>query len=127
MIWPYSHDGKYNCKSSYKFLKEELDLFSSQQPSSHDKQLCKGIWSLHVPQKNKELTMASLSKCHASKGELDVPSLKTHGVTADSVTQKILPMRYGHVRNLILFRLTRNYGVYEAQSNFRISRKLFHG
>ena len=27
MIWPYSHDGKYNCKSSYRFLKEELDFF----------------------------------------------------------------------------------------------------
>ena len=53
--WPYSHGGKYNCKSGYKFLKEELDLLSSQQPSCHDKHLWTAIWSLHVLQKMKNL------------------------------------------------------------------------
>ena len=57
----------------------------------------------------------------------DVPSLKTHGVTVALVPQKIHTMRYGRVRNLIAFGLTRSYGVFEAQSNFKISRKLSHG
>ena len=57
----------------------------------------------------------------------DVPSLKTHRVTIALVPQKIHTMCYGHVSNLISLGLTRSYGVFKAQSNFKISRKLSHG
>ena len=53
---PHSNDGRYNCKSGYRFLKEEVELDSlSQQRPSNDKQVWKGIWALQVPRKIKNL------------------------------------------------------------------------
>ena len=49
LIWPYLSDGNYNCKSSYRFLKEELDLEFVQQIASQEKQLWKNLWALKVP------------------------------------------------------------------------------
>ena len=50
LFWPYLSDGNYNCKSSYRFLKEELDLEFVQQIASQEKQLWKNLWALKVPQ-----------------------------------------------------------------------------
>ena len=30
LIWPYIHDGRYTCKSGYRFLKAETKLQSAQ-------------------------------------------------------------------------------------------------
>lgn len=55
VIWPHSHDGRYSCKLGYQFLKEEAELKSTPQPINLDSQLWKGMWSLNVPNKVKNL------------------------------------------------------------------------
>ena len=39
LFWPSSSDSNYNCKSGYRFLKEEPDLEFVQQIASQEKQL----------------------------------------------------------------------------------------
>ena len=55
LIWPYSNDGRYTCKSGYRFLKEEVELSSNQQHSTPDTHLWKQLWSLQVPNKVRNL------------------------------------------------------------------------
>ena len=49
LFWPSSSDSNYNCKSGYRFLKEEPDLEFVQQIASQEKQLWKNLWALKVP------------------------------------------------------------------------------
>lgn len=128
MIWPNSHDGKYNCKSRYMFLKEESELLSSQQPSCHDKQLWMGISSMHVPQKMKNLLQRACPNAMPIKENLVRRTIIEDPWCDHCLSASENPLHaYGHARNLILPGLTRSYGVFEVQFNFRISRKLFHG
>ena len=57
LFWPYSSNGEYNCKSRYRFLKEESELSelskTSQVPPLRDKQVWKRIWFMCVQQKVK--------------------------------------------------------------------------
>lgn len=46
LICPHSNNGKYSCKSGYRFLKEELELGVVQSSPNHDKHIWNGIWSL---------------------------------------------------------------------------------
>ena len=55
MTWPHSHDGRYTCKSGYRFLKAETEQQSAQQPTHMDSKLWNGIWSLHMPNEVKNL------------------------------------------------------------------------
>ena len=55
LYWPFTADGQYNSKSGYKFLK---DLEENAEDGTHpeaDKKFWKSIWSLHVPNKYKNL------------------------------------------------------------------------
>lgn len=55
LFWPFSANGHYNCKSGYRFLKElDADTDEDAQPD-WDKKLWKGIWSLEIPNKHKNL------------------------------------------------------------------------
>ena len=56
LTWPHSYDGRYTCKSRYRFLKAVTELQSAQQPTHMDSKLWNGIWSLHVPNEVKNLT-----------------------------------------------------------------------
>ena len=55
LFWRYSPDGRYNYKSGYRFLKEEAQLQTAQEPHNQDSMLWKKIWSLSVPNKVKKL------------------------------------------------------------------------
>ena len=55
LIWPHSSNGRYSCKSGYRFLKEEAELSYKQQPSAPDTHLWKNLWSLQVPNKVRNL------------------------------------------------------------------------
>lgn len=57
LYWPYSSNGLYSCKSSYKFFKMEEELIDSAHESSTngDTQVWKQIWSMRVLQKVKTL------------------------------------------------------------------------
>lgn len=49
LFWPYSSNGKYNCKTRYRFLKEEAQLGAAHVSSNWDKHVWNGIWFLRVP------------------------------------------------------------------------------
>ena len=53
IFWPLAKDGCYTCKSGYRFLKEETEIYEHAGYENHEKDLWKGIWSLHVPNKVK--------------------------------------------------------------------------
>ena len=55
LMWPYSPDGRYSCKLGYRFLKEAADMELSSRNTEADTKLWKGIWSLRVPNKVKNL------------------------------------------------------------------------
>ena len=55
LFWPLFADGHYNCKSGYRFLKEMEADIDGEAPPDLDKKLWKGIWSLEVPNKHKNL------------------------------------------------------------------------
>ena len=70
LYWPFTADGQYNCKSGYKFLK---DLEENSEDGSHsevDKNLWKNIWSLHVPNKYKNLLWRACRNALPSKQNL---------------------------------------------------------
>uniref|UniRef100_A0A7N2N1Z6 Reverse transcriptase zinc-binding domain-containing protein n=1 Tax=Quercus lobata TaxID=97700 RepID=A0A7N2N1Z6_QUELO len=55
LIWPHSQDGQYSCKSGYRFLKDEEAMDNAQDDAIMDSKLWKGIWTLQVPNKVKNL------------------------------------------------------------------------
>ena len=55
LICPYTNDGQYTCKTGYRFLKEEVEMDYVQVDSGTDINLWKGIWSLQIPNKVKNL------------------------------------------------------------------------
>ena len=53
LIWPFTANGQYNCKSGYRFLKDlEIGAEGGTQPDL-DKKIWKSIWSLEIPNKYK--------------------------------------------------------------------------
>ena len=53
LIWPYTANGQYNCKSGYHFLKDLENKAEQNTQSELDKKLWKNIWSLQIPNKYK--------------------------------------------------------------------------
>ena len=44
LIWLYTQDGQYTCKTGYRFLKEGVEIGYVQVASSTDTNFWKGIW-----------------------------------------------------------------------------------
>ena len=53
LYWPLSHDGRYTCKSGYRFLKEEAESALERTQVAFETQLWKKLWMLEVPNKVK--------------------------------------------------------------------------
>ena len=70
LIWPHSSNGRYSCKSGYRFLKEEADLSYNQQSSATDTQLWKNLWSLQVPNKVRNLLWRACRDAMPTKANL---------------------------------------------------------
>ena len=70
LIWPYSDDGSYTCKSGYRFLQVEAELPSNQQPSTLDTHLWKQLWSLQVPNKVRNLLWRACRNAMPTKASL---------------------------------------------------------
>ena len=52
LYWPYTSIRDYSCRSSYRFLKEELEMLANTQaPQIRDKQVWKEIWQMRAPPK----------------------------------------------------------------------------
>ena len=63
LYWPLTHDGRYTCKSRYRFLKEESEPANPSGFLPQETQLWKGLWSLKIPNKVKNLVWRA---CHNS-------------------------------------------------------------
>ena len=70
LMWPYSPDGRYSCKSGNKFLKEAADLELSSRNTEADTKLWKGIWSLRIPNKVKKLLWRACRNALPTKANL---------------------------------------------------------
>lgn len=51
IVWAMSNDGRYTCKSGYRFLKEETKWDRQEFNQNQDKDLWKGVWGLLTPNK----------------------------------------------------------------------------
>ena len=55
LYWPWEHDGRYSCKTDYRFLKEDEAGFQVAEHQDHMKELWKKIWVLECPNKVRNL------------------------------------------------------------------------
>ena len=70
IVWAMSKDGKYTCKSGYKFLKEESELDRQEFNQDHDKDLWKGVWALQTPNKPRNFVWRACRNTLPSKKNL---------------------------------------------------------
>ena len=91
LFWPFTHNGVYNSKSGYQFLKAEEAPNEVTIQVDSDKALWKGVWSLQIPNKMRNLlwracrnslptkqnlvhrTIIDNPLCNRCKGELETP------------------------------------------------------
>ena len=55
LYWPWEHDGRYSCKTGYRFLKEDEVGFQVPVHQEHGEGLWKKVWALDCPNKIKNL------------------------------------------------------------------------
>ena len=56
LFWPHSSDGRYSCKTGYRFLKMEEELNNEPQVTTNDHtQVWKTVRSMRAPSKVKTL------------------------------------------------------------------------
>ena len=71
LFWPYSCDGRYSCKTGYRFLKEEEELnVESREVTNEDKQFWREIWFMKVPPKVKTLLWHACREAMPTKSAL---------------------------------------------------------
>ena len=70
LSWPMEQDGKYICKSGYRFLKEEAALNIIKEPIGLEKDLWKEIQALEYPNKVKNLIWTACINSLPTKGNL---------------------------------------------------------
>ena len=71
LYWPHSSDGRYSCKTGYKFLKMEEELnVESREATIEDKQVWREIWSMKVPPKVKTLMWHACREAMPTKNSL---------------------------------------------------------
>ena len=100
LIWPHSQDGQYSCKSGYRFLKDEEAMDNAQDDAITDLKLWKGIWTLQVPNKVKNLLWRACRNALPTKEALFAgQSSLTRYVIATMKHMRCLYMLCGIVRN----------------------------
>lgn len=71
MFWPPANDGKYTCKSGYRFLREEVDLEQHEESEIQDKQLyMEGDLVFTRTQQGEEFYLESMPKLLPTKVNL---------------------------------------------------------
>ena len=70
LFWPYSYDGRYSCKTGYRFLEEEELNVEPREMTNKDKQVWREIWSIKVPPKVKTLLWSACRKAMPTKSAL---------------------------------------------------------
>ena len=74
IFWPHTNNGIYTSKSGYQFLKQEANTNVSEvtlaSASEYERELWRGIWSLQVPNKVKNLLWRAARESLPSKQNL---------------------------------------------------------
>ena len=74
LFWPYSCDGRYSCKTGYRFLKEEEEEeelnVEPREVTNEDKQVWREIWSMKVPPMVKTLLWRACREAMPTKSAL---------------------------------------------------------
>ena len=70
MYWSWEHDGRYSCKTGYRFLKEDEVGFQVEENQDHEKELWKKIWALECPNKVRNLIWRACRNSLPSKCNL---------------------------------------------------------
>lgn len=68
LFWPHSSNGRYSCKTGYRFLKEENELIPFGEPVNT--KLWNGIWALNCPNKIKNFMWRACRNSVPSKVNL---------------------------------------------------------
>ena len=67
---PGEQDGRYSCKTGYRFLKEDVVRFPVTENQNHEKELSKKIWALECPNKVRNLIWRACRNSLPSKCNL---------------------------------------------------------
>ena len=70
LYWPGEQDGRYSCKTGYRFLKEDEVGFQVAERQDHEKELWKKIWALECPNKVRNLIWRACRNSLPSKCNL---------------------------------------------------------
>ena len=70
LYWPWEQDGRYSCKTGYRFLKEDEVGFLVAENQDHEKELWKKIWALECPNKVRNLIWRACRNSFPSKCNL---------------------------------------------------------
>ena len=70
MYWPWENDGRYSCKTGYRFLKEDEVGFQVAENQDHGKGIWKKIWALECPNKIRNLIWRACRNSLPSKCNL---------------------------------------------------------
>ena len=71
LFWPHSSDGRYSCKTGYRFLKMEEELNDEPQVTTNDHtQVWKAVWSMRAPPKVKTLLWHACREAMPTKSAL---------------------------------------------------------
>lgn len=114
LTWPYLQDGQYSCKSGYQFLKEEAAMDITQDDVIMDSTLWKGIWTLQIPNKVKNLMWRA---CR------DALPMNTSLVRYTIINNPFVTTAIKHIRCLyMLSRIERNWTWFgQAQSSVSLA------
>ena len=70
LFWPFTNNGIYNSKSGYRFLKTEDEPDGNDEQVELDRVLWRGIWSLYIPNKMKNLMWRAFQNSLPTKQNL---------------------------------------------------------
>ena len=70
LYWPWEQDGRYSCKTGYRFLKEDEVGFPVAENQDHEKEIWKKIWALECPNKIRNLIWRACRNSLPSKCNL---------------------------------------------------------
>ena len=70
LYWPWEQDGRYSCKTGYRFLKKDEVGFPVAENQDHEKEIWKKIWALECPNKIRNLIWRACRNSLPSKCNL---------------------------------------------------------
>ena len=123
IYWPLTQNGQYTCKTGYKFLKNEYDEASQDMYNPQDSSFWKGVWSLWVPNKVKNLMWRACKNSIPTKLNL----LRRAIIIDPKVRQNHHCMLYGFVMSWTRFGHRLQNGIFKAPGSLQTIKNYYHG